>query len=85
MSHMKQDPPTSEQLGYELKAQIKAKGYTQEQLSNHVAIPRNSLNRKLNSGVFTYTELAKISQVLGTPLSVIMRRAEEDTEEVSNE
>ncbi len=76
MCHMEHIEPTSAQLGAELKLILKDVDMTQEELAIYAGIPRNTLNRKINGGVFIFDELTRIARVLKTPLSEIIARAE---------
>lgn len=76
MCHMEHTEPTSAQLGAELKLILKDVDMTQDELSTYSGIPRNTLNRKINGGVFGFDELTRISHVLKMPLSKIIARAE---------
>lgn len=76
MCHMEHIEPTSAQFGSELKKILAEEGLTQEYLSTYVGIPRNSLNRKINGGAFSFDELTRIARVVKKPLSEIIARAE---------
>lgn len=69
----------SERMGHSIRHFLSLSGMSQTKLSNMTGIPRNSLNRKLNGGVFDYEELDKIAHALNVPLSQIVARAEEAT------
>lgn len=73
---MKTKQATSTTLGITLKAHFKKHQLTQADVSLKTGIPTNSLNRKLNGGVFDFEELVKISDALHEPLAEIMRDAE---------
>lgn len=76
MCHMEHIEPTSAQLGIALKEILSEIEMTQEDLSTHCGIPRNSLNRKLTGGVFSFEELTRIAHAVRMPLSEILARAE---------
>lgn len=76
MCHMEHTEPTSAQLGTELKLILKDADMTQDELATYSGIPRNTLNRKINGGVFGFDELTRISRVLEMPLSEIIAKAE---------
>ncbi|MBF9694082.1 helix-turn-helix domain-containing protein [Bifidobacterium dentium] len=59
-----------------MKSSFKHAGLTQDEVSIKTGIPRNSLNRKLNGGTFTFDELVRISQVVNRKLSGIISDAE---------
>jgi transcriptional regulator with XRE-family HTH domain len=67
----------SKTLGDVLKHYIAQSGKTQSQLSVETGIPRNSLNRKLNGGVFSYPELILMASALGKHLSEIFKNVEQ--------
>lgn len=69
--------PTSAQLGSSLKEILSETGLTQNEIGTRCGIPRNSLNRKINGGVFSFDELTRIAHTLKMPLSKIIARAEE--------
>lgn len=51
-------------------------------LADRAEIPRNTLNRKINVGVFNFDELRRIAGVTHRPLSSIIAMAEKlDTAE----
>lgn len=50
---------------------------TQEELATFSGIPRNSLNRKINGGVFSFEELTRMARALKRPLSGIISLAEQ--------
>lgn len=66
-------------MGSSIRHFLETAGMSQTKLSNMTGIPRNSLNRKLNGGVFDYEELDKIAHALNVPLSIIVAKAEETT------
>lgn len=66
-------------MGSSIRHFLETAGMSQTKLSNMTGIPRNSLNRKLNGGVFDYEELDKIAHALNVPLSTIVAKAEETT------
>ncbi|WP_236023761.1 helix-turn-helix domain-containing protein [Bifidobacterium miconis] len=68
--------PTSAQLGAALKDILSEIGMTQDDLGTYCGIPRNSLNRKINGGVFSFDELTRIAHVVKMPLSKIIEKAE---------
>lgn len=76
---MKQIESASKQLGCAIKHFLDSEGTSQTKLSDITGIPRNSLNRKLNGGVFDYEELDKIAHALNVPLSQIVAKAEGNT------
>ena len=79
LSHMERYVTASERMGHAIRHFLEAAGMSQTKLSNMTGIPRNSLNRKLNGGVFDYEELDKIAHALNVPLSIIVAKAEETT------
>ena len=76
MSHMELIEPSSAQLGIALKQVLKDVDMTQDDLANQTGIPRNTLNRKINGGVFKFDELTQISRAVKRPLSKIIAIAE---------
>jgi predicted transcriptional regulator len=61
--HVEQKEPASQQLGNVLKRFFEAERLTQTDVSVKAGIPRNSLNRKLSGGVFSYDELTCVCAV----------------------
>jgi transcriptional regulator with XRE-family HTH domain len=53
---------------------------SQNQLAILTGIPRNTLNRKINGGVFDFDELTKVASVLKKKLSSIIALAEREQE-----
>lgn len=76
ISHMRTNKLDSRYLGKAMKSSFKHAGLTQDEVSIKTGIPRNSLNRKLNGGTFTFDELVRISQVVNRKLSGIISDAE---------
>ncbi|TPF96836.1 DNA-binding protein [Bifidobacterium sp. UTCIF-39] len=73
---MEHNEPTSAQLGAALKQILCSNNMTQEDLATFAGIPRNTLNRKINGGVFTFDELTRVAHVVKMPLSKIIALAE---------
>ena len=49
---------------------------TQTALADESGIPRNTLNRKINVGIFNFDELRRIARAVRRPLSSIIASAE---------
>ncbi|KFI49924.1 hypothetical protein BBIA_1846 [Bifidobacterium biavatii DSM 23969] len=49
---------------------------TQTALADQAGIPRNTLNRKINVGIFNFDELRRIAYAVQRPLSSIVAAAE---------
>lgn len=82
MSHMKQYLLENRHLGIAIKQVLNESGMTQVMLADRAEIPRNTLNRKINVGVFNFDELRRIASVTHRPLSSIIAMAEKlDTAE----
>ena len=82
MSHMKQYLLENRHLGIAVKQVLNESGMTQVMLADRAEIPRNTLNRKINVGVFNFDELRRIAGVTHRPLSSIIAMAEKlDTAE----
>ena len=82
MSHMKQYLLENRHLGIAIKQVLNESGMTQVMLADRAEIPRNTLNRKINVGVFNFDELCRIACVTHRPLSSIIAMAEKlDTAE----
>ncbi|WP_422118752.1 helix-turn-helix domain-containing protein [Gardnerella sp. DNF00476] len=77
--------PTSSQLGLALKNVLTKANITQDTLATKAGIPRNTLNRKINGGVFRFDELTRISKVCKMPLSKILEQAEKQAAIASKE
>ncbi|EGL14237.1 conserved domain protein [Gardnerella vaginalis 315-A] len=77
--------PTSSQLGLALKNVLTKANITQDTLAIKAGIPRNTLNRKINGGVFRFDELTRISKVCKMPLSKILEQAEKQAALASKE
>ncbi|WP_249932882.1 helix-turn-helix domain-containing protein [Bifidobacterium moukalabense] len=67
---------SSKDFGTVLKGAFREHDLSQRDISLETGIPLNSLNRKLNGGIFDLEELMRIASVLGTPLSELISRAE---------
>lgn len=67
---------SSKDFGAVLKGAFREHNLSQRDISLETGIPLNSLNRKLNGGVFDLEELMRIASTLGTPLSELISRAE---------
>lgn len=85
MFHMELIVPTSSQLGLALKNVLTKANITQDTLATKAGIPRNTLNRKINGGVFRFDELTRISKVCKMPLSKILEQAEKQAALASKE
>lgn len=85
MFHMELMVPTSSQLGLALKNVLTKANITQDTLAIKAGIPRNTLNRKINGGVFRFDELTRISKVCKMPLSKILEQAEKQAALASKE
>lgn len=75
--HMEHNTLSSVKLGLVMKRLLHANNISQNQLAILTGIPRNTLNRKINGGVFDFDELTKIASVLKKKLSSIIALAEE--------
>ena len=63
-------------LGVVLKQLLIEQEMSQTALAEESDVPRNTLNRKLNVGGFTYDELTRIADARGMKLSTIIERTE---------
>ena len=70
MSHMKQYLLENRHLGIAIKQVLNESGMTQVMLADRAEIPRNTLNRKINVGVFNFDELRRIAGVTHRPQSL---------------
>ena len=57
MSHMKQKLLEQKHLGVAIKQVLAEVDMTQIALADRSGIPRNTLNRKINVGIFNFDEL----------------------------
>jgi predicted transcriptional regulator len=74
---MEHNQLSSVALGSVIKQILKEESLSQNQLAISSGIPRNTLNRKINGGIFDFNELTRISQVVKKKLSTIIALAEE--------
>jgi predicted transcriptional regulator len=77
LSYMEHNQLSSVALGSVIKQILKEESLSQNQLAISSGIPRNTLNRKINGGIFDFNELTRISQVVKKKLSTIIALAEE--------
>lgn len=77
MFHMRHKQTDFKQLGTVIAHTCKELKITQNDLSLQSGIPRNSLNRKIHGGGFTFDELIRIATVLDIPLSKLIQQAEQ--------
>lgn len=61
MSHMKQKLLEQKHLGVAIKQVLAEVDMTQIALADRSGIPRNTLNRKINVGIFNFDELRRIA------------------------
>ncbi len=76
MSHMKQKLLEQKHLGVAIKQVLAEVDMTQIALADRSGIPRNTLNRKINVGIFNFDELRRIACAVNRPLSSIVASAE---------
>ena len=76
MSHMKQKLLEQKHLGVAIKQVLAEVDMTQIALADTSGIPRNTLNRKINVGIFNFDELRRIACAVNRPLSSIVASAE---------
>ena len=76
MSHMKQKLLEQKHLGVAIKQVLAEVDMTQIALADRSGIPRNTLNRKINVGIFNFDELKRIACAVNRPLSSIVASAE---------
>ncbi|MBW3077728.1 helix-turn-helix domain-containing protein [Bifidobacterium simiiventris] len=73
---MKQKLLEQKHLGIAIKQVLAEVGMTQIALADRSGIPRNTLNRKINVGIFNFDELRRIACAVNRPLSSIVASAE---------
>lgn len=76
MSHMKQKLLEQKHLGVAIKQVLAEVDMTQIALADRSGIPRNTLNRKINVGIFNFDELRRIACAVNRPLSSIVASVE---------
>ena len=76
MSHMKQKLLEQKHLGVAIKQVLAEVDMTQIALADRSGIPRNTLTRKINVGIFNFDELRRIACAVNRPLSSIVASAE---------
>ncbi|MDU3738472.1 helix-turn-helix transcriptional regulator [Bifidobacterium longum] len=73
---MKQKLLEQKHLGVAIKQVLAEVDMTQIALADRSGIPRNTLNRKINVGIFNFDELRRIACAVNRPLSSIVASAE---------
>lgn len=65
---------TYENLIFELKKEMKARGITQTDIASEFGVKYLTINRKLNHGTLTVPELIKICDLLGLEITITEKK-----------